>query len=347
MSYFIARPRALKVTKGSLQQVRWPTAATAKVELIPHEVFGYSEKQYPRTFVAANAPVRALWNSNTGEGGFESSVFFDELDVDRILPSGVSLSMRGHFAEASLTSATEDNLTAVLGFLEFDLPAFLSLLFQGFVGVTAVTGTVGTEVEFRLQLRESWHDVRAFSSELRDAKVARAIDLSEQELGSESRYLYACLYYQQAMRLNSSHECRLPALHVAEVVVNLAKCLEILFPGGHDSVRQGCRALGYSSDEVEHNIIPLLIIRNDFDIAHPVAARVRYEDIRTVYKFVIRSQANVRSLLLRVGRCIRSGNNPLAPLSSETPKRRVALCEKLRAHMEQPSLPDEDLASAR
>jgi hypothetical protein len=41
---------------------------------------------------------------------------------------------------------------------------------------------------------------------------------------------------------------------VPEIILNLAKCIEILFGSDRDGVRRKCNGLGYSNEEIEGQI---------------------------------------------------------------------------------------------
>ncbi len=175
----------------------------------------------------------------------------------------------------------------------------------------------------------------------RAARVNQAIDFTQITAASEERYLLACIYYQQALRMESPHECTIPALHISELILNLAKCLEMLFGSSRDKVRETCRLLGYTDEEIETQIVPILVIRSNFDIAHPVGTRMLYEYIETVHQYAGRSLYNVRALLIRVGTLLSDGKDILAPLDSDGKDDRIKLCERLREHMTKPMLTED------
>src|SRR5712691_9568514 len=194
MSYFIPRPRTLKIEKGAIDQVQWPAQATVRAALSPAELFGPSETHYPRTVLVGGNPATGFWNSNTGQGGFHSDVFLPPLMLSRELAEEVALAFDGNLLRATFTAQTLNHLLLMLGF-------------KVFVRVDAITGELPNGVEFRHQLSQSQFPIQAMDEQRRAARVNQAIDFTQITAASEERYLLACIYYQQALRMESPHEC--------------------------------------------------------------------------------------------------------------------------------------------
>jgi len=92
-----------------------------------------------------------------------------------------------------------------------------------------------------------------------------------------------------------------PELNASEFLVDLVKSLEILVGSSRDrdKMRQGCEKLGFSRTEIESQIIPIVLARNELDGAHPVGARLSDEDILVLRQYVERASQNVRAILFR------------------------------------------------
>lgn len=57
MSYFIPRPRSLRILNGAIETVIWPTQAIIQVVLSPEELFGPAKINQPRTLLVGGAPI--------------------------------------------------------------------------------------------------------------------------------------------------------------------------------------------------------------------------------------------------------------------------------------------------
>jgi len=149
------------------------------------------------------------------------------------------------------------------------------------------------------------------------------------------------MYFQQALRLESPHETSVPSLNVGEIALNLAKAVEVLFSSERDKIRQKCSLIGYTDVQVESQIIPILVIRNQLDVAHAAGTSISEEDTRTIHDYIRISVSNVRNLLLRVGSSLTKSIDVLDPLPTikETDRRKI--CVRLREHMKEPLLPEE------
>ena len=96
----------------------------------------------------------------------------------------------------------------------------------------------------------------------------------------------------------------------------------------------------FSKAEVESQVIPILLVRDELDVAHPVGSRIKSELITVLRQYIARSVTNVRAILLRVARMIEREPNFLQDVSGDL-RSRIQLCESLMNHLRQPELKDE------
>src|SRR5260221_635501 len=85
------------------------------------------------------------------------------------------------------------------------------------------------------------------------------------------RLLAALHYFHVAVRLNRAGSTS--GEFMAEVMLNLAKTMEVLFPPSgdgknRDAARRGLRDLGYEDSEIESDFLPAMALRNEVDVAH-------------------------------------------------------------------------------
>ena len=105
------------------------------------------------------------------------------------------------------------------------------------------------------------------------------------------------------------------SLAYSEIMLNLAKALEVLAKSdSRESLRAFSRSLGLTSSEIETQVIPIALIRNEVDIAHPVATPATAEQVATYRKYVDRSIENVAAIFQRVFEKITQNDAFLPPI---------------------------------
>ena len=87
---------------------------------------------------------------------------------------------------------------------------------------------------------------------------------------------------------------------MSEVVLNLYKILEILFGPQRDNVRTKLLELGYSKDEVEVKFIPIMILRNEFDVGHVSVKLFKQEQLNALYTYLENSENDFKDLLKKL-----------------------------------------------
>ncbi len=127
-----------------------------------------------------------------------------------------------------------------------------------------------------------------------------------------ARIISAVYYYRHAMRL--AHIDR--AAMAAEIVLNLAKAIEIIFSSDRERLRVTALRWGLDQEFSERWIVPILLIRNEFNVAHAASAPLTEAHIEAILTFVDRAFVHVHSLLSTVLDKVHSGKVQLEPVSS-------------------------------
>jgi hypothetical protein len=88
---------------------------------------------------------------------------------------------------------------------------------------------------------------------------------------------------------------------LAEMIMNLAKSLEVLFPpkgdgNTRDAARDAFRELGFTDDRIEGDFIPAMVLRNQVDVAHVELGLFRSDDLKMVHAFVERAESAFREM---------------------------------------------------
>jgi hypothetical protein len=250
------------------------------------------------------------------------------------LPSGINIEINATELCADFEASSFEDVLAVVEVIEHAFPAYLSLLAGVYVSVEAISGRIDeTEVTFELKTLAMRSQVTI--EERRQEHVLQALSLSSPDSARWARMLFATLYYQQAVRLVSPIEVRVPSLNLAEVVVNLAKALEVLFGPRRDSIREGLRSIGLAEALIEAQVIPLVLARNQLDGAHPVGAHVEEELITVLRQYVERAMINMRAVLLLTAKAMKEGRASIQALDSTDVQERVKLLSLMKEYLAQ------------
>ena len=81
---------------------------------------------------------------------------------------------------------------------------------------------------------------------------------------------------------------------MAESVLNMCKSLEVLFGNSRDTIRGQLSLLGYTTDQIEGDFIPLLVLRSHFDVAHARIAVPKQEKLRVLYAYLTHSEYRLK-----------------------------------------------------
>lgn len=276
------------------EKLSFPNQLKVYVKLAPPESFG-TKDGYSR-LILHNRKASLLWNANTGRVVSRSDPPLEPLEVILESPN-TRFSMSGDSIEYNCPCEDLDHLIGCLNGFQYVLPAFLNIKFPDPPVVEHIKGSIGG-VDFRWEHREMAHAFRTLTVEILEKHVVDSMNFLQLFHGAKNRRLLAAIhYFYICSRLLVAGHSQWEFM--AEGVLNLCKALEILFGRSKDAVRNGLQSLGYTTEEVEGDYIPLFILRDSLDIAHPRIAIFKPEDLRTLYMFLFNSEDRFRNLFER------------------------------------------------
>jgi hypothetical protein len=194
----------------------------------------------------------------------------DPLDV-RILDDGVTVHMDGTSLKVEFECRDRETLLGMLGTLRYLLPLLLNVEFADPPVIVISSGRVG-DVEFNWQVERTAGPFEVVDQHVQEAKITAAWGrLALIADGGNVRLRTAAYYFYEACRLEQAGSA--VSEFLAEILLNLAKTLEVLFPvtdqrGSRDTVRAKLHALGYSDEDVESYFLPAMALRDELDVAH-------------------------------------------------------------------------------
>lgn len=275
--------------------LEFPNQVEIEIKMGPPEAFGTSDG-FSR-LVLFEREVRLLWNANTGRIQSRPKPALEPLDVVIETPTQ-RLTVEGDILRYQDSCQDSSELEGILSALQYILPPLLNIGFADPPVALSARGQVGN-TKFRWEHDESKGTFTTRTPEGIEQNVIDSFNRLALMSGTTNRRLAAGLhYFYIASRLivagNSQWE------FMSESVLNMSKALEILFGGSRDSTREKLSELGYTTEEIEGDFIPLMILRNHFDVSHPRIAVLNQKQLRILYQYLAESENRFRVLFLRL-----------------------------------------------
>lgn len=331
MFSYQVRPRVFKYEPG--EELCFPADCTIRFHFLPDQPFGVTAAGGHTAVHAAAASV--TFNANTGEHTVESKRPLTPLDVTINQPNRV-VRLEGKLLSISQRFVSLQELESMIMSIFFGVPTLLNIKFADPPFIERVDGLIAGRA-FRWELSRWLMEFMVTTQEEQEQHVADAWKRLGIVSERHRRRLMAGLhYFHLACRL--AREGRIPGEFVAEVVLNLAKTLEVLFPperGGHsrDAVRKGLRTLEFSEDEVEGNFLPAIALRNEIDVGHVELGLFSMDQLKVIHAFTERAETAFRNMLDRLLKRIEEGKDDIASYELGAPRKEaIALIERLRKY---------------
>lgn len=214
------------------------------------------------------------------------------------------------------------------------LSALLSHKFSVFVWIKTFEARIG-EGHYRLDSSNLRYTITTSTVEERVAEVKSTVEGWLSCRHERHLRMYSAFYYHR-------HAQRLAVLQpysesmVAEVVLNLAKSLEVVFGSAQrDVIRQKARQWEIHESEVETFIVPLILLRNEMDVAHVGIEPLTPAQRQILLDFMGAAMIYVRNLLQKIFQGTFSGSvtlDPIPPSSHERDRLLERITSQLAAY---------------
>lgn len=295
-----------------MQALAFPAECELRFHFQPPHPFGL-QAGGGKTCVRA-VEARAIFNANTGHSTIESASPLAPLEVIIESPDTFT-SLEGTTLTVTRMFASPDEVREWTESIYFGLPALLNIPFADPPFVERVDGTLAGH-SFRWELAQWRAEWRTTTQEKQESDFATAWDRMALLAAPGKRRLLAALhYFHVACRLARAGETA--GEFMAEVILNLAKTLEVLFPPegdrlSRDSARRGLKLLDYSEDEIEASFIPVMALRNEIDVGHVELGLFKPEHLAAIHAYTERAEGEFRSMLDKLLAAVESGKLEIA-----------------------------------
>lgn len=244
-----------------------------------------------------STPGGVIFNANTGQFSIDPKNCIDSLDVT-IKHSNILFSLKGNELQISTKCNSNSELTALLDSLYYVFPYVLSHTFRDTITVERVNGSVGGN-EFRWELNALHIPIVISSQEKQEESVVKAWQYMAMLSSLNNRRIIAALkFYYTACRL--ARVGNSPWEFMSEIILNLCKALESLFPDSRETVREGLTKLDYSKDEIEEFFIPIMLLRSKIDSGHVFLSLFTREELNTLHAFTELAEQKWQEMLERL-----------------------------------------------
>ena len=329
MLSYVIRPRAplFDPPEAAPGPDRFPADAELTVTYEPEQPFGVAPKG-GRTVVSGAPNSIQIADRNTGQVTFHSDL--TPLALTIFARSG-TWTVDGNKVTYRWRCESLVSLYELADTVLYVLPSTLSIAFIDAPHPVSLTGTVAG-VPFR------WVLVK-FSTAAMVTTQAKQTERAGEAIGDlyviaeqRNRRLAAALqYFHVARRLIAVSAST--GEFVAEVVLNLAKVLLVLFPGPDkgcvDRIKGEIRALNYPEQYIDRWITRVIYVRNELDSGHPMLSVMSREQLAALHEFTDNIELVFEELLRRIVRRVDAGTFTIAPAEA-TPHNSSVMRHMLR-----------------
>jgi hypothetical protein len=256
------RPRTLQIL-GDVTPT-FPNDVVVNIYLQPLQAFG-DANEGGRTLVQHASGTGIMFNANNGQYWSNTNGALKPLEAES---ADNSLSLQGR--KLTLRQHCEDpqSVQSLIESTCFVLPSLLALSFADPPYVERVDGTIGG-IGFRWELAALLLPFTVTTNDLLERSFAQAYDdLAVVAVPHRRRLVAALNYYFTGSRL--LRESKTAGEFLSEAILNFSKVLEILYGTKPlDNVKTGLKALNYTREEIEHDFLSIIDLRNSMDVGHP------------------------------------------------------------------------------
>lgn len=333
MFTYQVRPRVIRFEEDF--DLTFPVDGTVRFIFGPLQPFGV-HPSVGRTAVK-DVAAKVTFNANTGQHYIESEKPLEPLDVVIEEPKR-TLHLKGNVLAINQKFDSFSELTQLIEGVYFGFPALLNVEFADPPLIERIDGVLGGKA-FRWEL-SFWRT--EFVTTTQEAQETSFVNAWERigllSVSTNTRIFAAIHFYYVATRL--LHQAVLAGEFLPEVILNLSKVLEVLFPPKgdgktRDAVRNGLSKLGYSDVEVEADFMPAMALRNEIDVGHVDLSLFKLEDLKLIHCYVAKSEFTFKTLIKAIFEKIQSGEFQVdqyerQPVSGSA----LAVVERMKKHKE-------------
>jgi hypothetical protein len=325
------RPRKFQFEQSLIP--RFPTEGIIRFSFLPEQPFGGKIDGGLTTVL--HIGFHLLFNQFTGQHWTELEKPLAPLDV-MIEESGFTIRLDGRVLSISKLFESLQEMNEIVESFYFGFPVLLNIALADPPFIEEVNGEVGGNPF--MWLLSGWRkELRSTTQEKQEQLVKMSFQRMKIVAQEHRRRLLGGLhYYHQARRL--SREAKTAGEFMAEVILNLSKTLEILFPSrngmrSRDSIRKYLEDLEFTNEEIEGNFLPAIALRNEIDVGHIQLGLFTLDQLKIIHAFTDRAEMAFRDLFERIFAALEKEILEIPNYNFTKPRRKaIDVIERLRRH---------------
>jgi hypothetical protein len=331
MFIYQVRPRVFRHEEGT--ELKFPADTVTRFHLKPLQSFGM-EAGGGRTAVY-RGKARVTFDANSGQHSIASETPLAPLEVTLKEP-GRSVSLQGNILSVEQRFEDHSALATSVEVIFYCFPLLLNVGLADPPYISRVEGTVGG-IPFNWELAHWSFEFFTTTQDHQGERISQAWERFDIISVPARRRLVAALHYfhvaSRLARCGGTAGEFLP-----EMVLNLAKTLQVLFPPhgdgqDMDAAREGLERLGYTKEEIEGLFVPAIALRNYVGVGHAHLALLSVDQLRVIHAYAERAETAFRGLLDRILERIEAGEFEVAQYDLKSPRREVlAVIDQLRRY---------------
>jgi hypothetical protein len=248
----------------------------------------------------------------------------------------VKISIEGNLIKLITRVEKMEDIPTCISTVENYVPPLLNLEIIDCPYITRITGFIG-DVPFQWAFHVTMPDMTGVEySDYTEKLLNKLQNLLIFEGGERNVRLSAALhYFYIACRLfrvgNTIWE------FMPEIILNLAKVLDSLFVSSgnsRDDIRRGLTSFGASQEIIDSDFMPIVILRNQFGVAHISTATYSSEQLQTIYKYLQFVESKFRTFLLNMIKRVEEGSFSLEEMDTKPSREKTAQINRLIESME-------------
>lgn len=304
------------------QKPPFPCSVTIALTFAPAMPFGGPVAPGRTAVLGETASMR--FDSNTGRCLAESAVPLQPVDACISMNDG-EIRFERETCRITFACDSRQELQSVLEKYHYLLPIVMNVDFPDAPVVCEVTGNAGG-VDFCWGILDpgpaAMYATTTADQEDKLAAAIRRVRLLDGRGPSGRKRLTAALHwFHVACRLERVGNA--PWEFLGEILLNLAKILEVLFPAANgrtlEAARAGLASLGFTTEQAEAWYVPALALRNKIDVAHISLATFAQKDLEVIHQWAGGAECRFRVLLGRILGGVAAGTWELPEYTDDGP----------------------------
>lgn len=327
MRTYQLRSKSIKLI-GDNKKISFPNLVELEISLEPKTIFGAANDEANPNLIDSSPITNISTNMGTGKSTLIYPSF-SPVEIDLKI-SDLEIEIQGNKLRAKRKCKNFKEISYLMYKLHYIIPSLLTIELVDAPIVKLSKGKIG-DVPFVWSLEKVSFNYNITNKERQEKLISDSLNRINLICDPANKRLEAALcFYHRSKRLMTTGNS--PYEFLSEIILNYSKVLEALFVNSKnsmDDVRNELPTFGYDDDEINLKFIPIMILRNHFDVAHVTTITLKQEQLNVLHEYLTYSESDIRELLKRVIIKTLDGSYTIKKHNSEPTKEKDKRLRKL------------------